>query len=464
MSTGDGAPLASRPEHTLRAAAHRAAQASPHYRDLPAGGNGNGSSSGNASDVDGDCDGGADARASWADTPFTSAADLLRGGPRMAARTGVTAYASSGTGGSAKPAFFTARDRAATVRRTAAGLVACGVDPGDTLVVAHGFGIWLIGPDFTSAGEELGLRVVPVGKGPGIAHTLALLRELGADVIATSPGYAQRLAALVGPGNAAAALGTRMLLLSGETVSGRLRASMRRSWGLDAVHSFYGSAELGHLGCDPAADGSIALTSDLAYEVLTAHGPAALREGATGELVVTTLFQEGMPLVRYRTGDLVRLTRVGQEGPVIPLEVRVLGRIAESAVLESGEKLWAWQVEEAVVGAEGITDFRAYVDEVPMERQWFTTGDRLSVRVATEHDRPLTPEAVRRLIAGLREMSLDMSAAVGSVEIELEWCAYDDLVADDGPGKPRRLVDRRDGFPAPVEAPGGAPAEAGGAR
>ncbi|MFE1959284.1 phenylacetate--CoA ligase family protein [Streptomyces sp. NPDC059479] len=459
MSTGDMAPLASRPEHTLRAAAHRAARTSPYYRDLPTGHGGSDCDSGGGSDSEGDGDDHARAGA-WADIPFTSAADLLRGGSRMAARTGVTAYASSGTGGSAKPAFFTARDRAATVRRTAAGLVACGVDPDDTLVVAHGFGIWLIGPDFTSAGEELGLRVVPVGKGPGIAHTLALLRELGADVIATSPGYAQRLAALVGPGDTATALGTRMLLLSGETVSGRLRASMREAWGLDAVHSFYGSAELGHLGCDPAADGSIALTSDLAYEVLTANGPAELREGATGELVVTTLFQEGMPLVRYRTGDLVRLTRVGPQGPVVALEAQVLGRIAESAVLESGEKLWAWQVEEALVGTEGITDFRAYVDEVPMDRQWFDTGDRLSVRVATRGDRPLTCEAVRRLVAALREMSLDMSAAVGSVEIELAWCVYDDLVAEDGPGKPRRLVDRRDGFPA--QAP--APAEAGGAR
>lgn len=419
-----------RPHEDLVAAADTAAQSSPHYGATLA-------------------EWRLKPDRTWTDCPMTAAADLVRHGSDFATRSAVTVFASSGTAHSAKPAFFSPRDQGATVRRTTASLIACGARAGTVLVVAHGFGIWLIGSDFTAAGGELGLRVLPIGKGPGMTHTLLLLRQFGAEVIATSPSYALRLARQLSSGSPARHLGTRMLLLSGETVSAGLRESLRRAWGLEQVHSFYGSAELGHVGCDPGADGRIRLSPEFAYEVLVDSAPVPLAPGARGELVVTTLYHEGMPLVRYRTGDLVELTSVRQTGAGIELEAAILGRIAASVVFESGEKLWCWQLEDLLLGGDPrISDFRAEVDESSAEnRQWFPVADRLTVYIATAGDVPLSADECDVVAARLRDVSLDMSAVGESVEFDVRWVPADKLAEHDRGGKPQRLVDRRGSRP-----------------
>ncbi|MGW1061829.1 phenylacetate--CoA ligase family protein [Micromonospora rubida] len=412
---------ATRPAHVLLAAAARAAGASPYYRRVLS-----------------------TPPADWASVPCTLPRDLMRDGPRFAATPAVTVYASSGTSGRAKPAFFTARDRAGTVRRTIQSLIGSGVTGSDTLVVAHGFGIWLIGSDFSSAGEELGLRVLPIGKGPSVVQSAQLMREYGATVIATSPSYARRLAVNSGsrPGDLGVELGVRMLLLSGEAISEVSRRDLGRAWGVEEIRTYYGTAEFGHLGCDVRGDTCVRLSDDFGYEILVDGEPADLRPGVRGELVVTTLFQEGMPLVRYRTGDLVEVGAVAELAGLISLDARVLGRLESSVVLESGEKLSLWQLEEVLLGQAGIVDFRAELNEVEADRQWFTIADQLTIRCATAGPRPPDSE-MDDVVLALRELSLDISAAGESLRFVVEWVTPEELIAHDGEGKPRRLVDRR---------------------
>jgi phenylacetate-CoA ligase len=418
------------------AALRLAADASPYYRNLS------------------DIADGEPAEAGWRAIPFTTSSDVLES--RAALRSSfrpLTTYASSGTTQKAKLAYFTPADHLATVRRTVVSLVACGARPTDTIVVAHGFGIWLIGSDFAAAGEQLGLDVLPVGKGPGLRHTLDLIEAAGADIVATSPAFAHRLASAVGNPAGEPVFGTRLLVLSGEVVTRAMSRQLSGLWGVEAVHSFYGSAELGHLGCDPDADGAIDISPDFCAEILDDAGtPLELRAGQRGEFALTTLYQQGMPLVRYRTGDQVELVSVAEAGEHLRISLRVLGRIEESVALEAGEKLWAWQLERALLEDEAVAEFQAVVEDGPSLGQWLPSHDLVTIRVTTVDDLPLDRDRLQRMREVLQSLSLDISAVAGAtVDFDLAWVPAATLRDPQAEGKLRRLEDRRPHAPAAAD-------------
>lgn len=384
-----------------------------------------------------------DAAIAWETVPFTTSTDLLEHRADFRGTLPVSVYASSGTSSRAKTAYFSTGDHAATIGRTIASLVASGVRPTDTLVVAHGFGIWLIGADFARAGETLGLTVLPIGKGPGLVHTLDLIDEVGCDVLATSPSYAYRLLN-AGLGEVPSRR-PRLILLSGEAVTPVLRRFLVEASGADRVHSFYGSAEMGHLGVDPRGDGVIDVHLDFACELIDGDERlVTLEPEAIGELVLTTLFHRGMPLVRYRTGDLVRVADIAAAGDRARLSVEVLGRLEESVALEAGEKLWAWQIDHVVMAHPAITDFQAIVREVPVASQWLSTRDEVVVRVATRNDMPVTDADIAQLENALRSASIDISAVAGATaDFRVEWMRGEELRDAATEGKRLRLVDQR---------------------
>ena len=227
----------------------------------------------------------------------------------------IVSLRTSGTSGPAKRLYFTRGDLERTVTFFAEGMGWI-AGPGDRVAVLMPCGV----PD--GVGELLCRGLTALGAQPlalgARADIAALGRELAdapPDVFVGFP-WQMRLLALLCP-----QLRPRAVLLSADYVPETLPALLRERWGC-AVTQHFGMTETGY-GCavqHPCAPGMVLRADELLAETVDPAGGAPLPPGAPGELVLTTLRREAMPLLRYRTGDLAVLDAAGNIA-------RVLGRV-----------------------------------------------------------------------------------------------------------------------------------------
>ncbi|MFD1730706.1 phenylacetate--CoA ligase family protein [Deinococcus malanensis] len=185
-----------------------------------------------------------------------------------------------------------------------------GIRPGDHVQVAFGYhrfaGGWLMQDGL----ETLGAKTIPFGPGETEAQ-LDTLRRLKVRVLVSAPSFAQKL------GEAGA--GVELLIAAGEPMSSiegrreRVQSALKCS-ALDC----YATSEAGLIALEtPAQDGMKVLDDWVYVEVVDPESGQPVQDGARGELVVTHLSKQAMPLLRFRTGDLTRLER-RMDGTYLP--------------------------------------------------------------------------------------------------------------------------------------------------
>lgn len=154
-----------------------------------------------------------------------------------------------------------------------------------------------------------GAAVLSLGKGGYMApvdKSLELMKEFQATVLATTPSYAALLAEESGkygitPGED---IRLRTIWLTGEGCSATFRERLEKWWNCRA-NFFYGSTECGVVGVECAEHrGYHIMEGHVKVEIVDPATGKPLPRGRTGEIVVTTLLREGMPMIRYRSGDL----------------------------------------------------------------------------------------------------------------------------------------------------------------
>lgn len=274
-----------------------------------------------------------------AECPLTSKADLRDAYPfgmlavdrsRLA-----TYHESSGTTGTPTASYYTEGDWVDLVDRYARMHV--GIGPGDTFLVRTPYALMLTGHVAHAAARACGATVVPADNrslATPYAKVVRLLHDLDVTLTWSLPTDALVWAAAarhagLQPGRDFPAL--RALLVAGEPLSPARRDRIAHLWQVPVVQE-YGASETGGLAGE-CPHGSLHLWADRAiFEVYDPQTGRISAEGS-GELVVTPLFREAMPLVRYHIGDRVEVTnedcRCGWALPV----VRVLGRFAAGAGL-----------------------------------------------------------------------------------------------------------------------------------
>jgi len=234
--------------------------------------------------------------------PFTEKADLREHYPfgllavpreRLA-----RVHASSGTGGKPTVVGYTHGDLDVWAEVMARCMATAGVRPGMLVHNANGYGLFTGGLGFHHGAERLGATVLPVSTGQ-TRRQLTLLRDLQAQVLCSTPSYAMTIAdALEADGGGPDALSLELGLFGAEPWSEAMRAQLERRLGLTA-RNFYGLSEIIGPGvaveCE-AADG------------LHLNEDHFLVEELDGELVITTLTKEALPLIRYRTADVATVT------------------------------------------------------------------------------------------------------------------------------------------------------------
>lgn len=237
--------------------------------------------------------------------PFTTAEELsARGGAMLLLSQSevrrVITGETSGTSGLVKRVFYTARDCENTVEFFAAGLSELVSHGGVTLIAMPFSGPYGLGELIAQAIERLGARPVKAGASLSYGEYGALLRRERPDSFVGMTAQLLSLLRLFGRGT------LRRALVSGDACPPAL-LSLIGGLGVE-LFPHYGSREMalgGAVTC-PAHCGMHLREEHVIAEIIGEDG-APLQRGESGELVITTVGMEAMPLIRYRTGDTARL-------------------------------------------------------------------------------------------------------------------------------------------------------------
>jgi phenylacetate-CoA ligase len=291
--------------------------------------------------------------ASFAEIPFLTKSDLRHAYPfglLAVPRSEIATYhESTGTSGEPTSSYFTENDWTDVASRFARN--AANMTPGDAVLVKTPYAMVTTAHQMHRAARLSGAMVVPADNRSGnmsYPRVVRLLRDIPVSVtwsLPTEPflwaAAARRLEA--NPERDFPVL--RALVVAGEPVSVEKRRRIGELWDARAFED-YGSTETGSLAGE-CREGSLHLWADRFHFELLDPETGFVRRRGRGELVVTSLFREAMPLVRYRLGDIVEVS----DGPCtcgwnLPT-VRVCGR-AEVAFQIGGKTVFPVDLEAAI--------------------------------------------------------------------------------------------------------------------
>jgi len=266
-------------------------------------------------------------------------------------------HASSGTTGKPTVVGYSMADLDRWSRLMARSMSAAGLRPGDLVHNAYGYGLFTGGLGAHYGAEKLGCVVVPVSGG-GTERQVTLLNDFKPRILCSTPSYALNIAEVAETmGVDIAKLPVCRGLFGAEPWSNELRAELDRRLGIKSC-DVYGLSEIMGPGvaceCDTTRDGLHGWEDHFLFEIIDPETLEPLPMGETGELVITTLTKEAMPMIRYRTRDITRLTdepcTCGRTHVRI---LRVDGRDDDMMIIR-GVNVYPSQMESVLVGLEGL--------------------------------------------------------------------------------------------------------------
>jgi phenylacetate-CoA ligase len=287
--------------------------------------------------------------------PFTTKDDLRQNYPfgmfAVPMAEIVRVHASSGTTGKPTVVGYTKGDIDTWSLLMARSLRAAGGRSTDKIHVAYGYGLFTGGLGAHYGGEYLGATVIPVGGG-FTERQVQLITDFRPDIIMVTPSYMLAIADEferqgLRPGDCSLRIG----IFGAEPWTESMRTEIERRMGLQAF-DLYGLSEIMGPGvgqeCSDSKDGLTLWEDHFFPEIIDPDSGRAVPDGEPGELVLTSLTKEAMPVIRYRTRDLTRLLP-GTSRPMRRIE-RIKGRSDDMLIIR-GVNVFPSQIE-AVLGQE----------------------------------------------------------------------------------------------------------------
>ena len=344
----------------------------------------------------------------------------------------VRLHASSGTTGKMTVVGYTANDITVWADLAARALSIAGAGRDDIVHIAYGYGLFTGGLGLHYGVERLGATAVPVSAG-NTRRQVELAQDFGATVLCCTPSYSLLL------GEQAIETGAdlgrlRLGVLGAEPWSEEMRSEIEARLGITALDIYGLSEVMGPavaMEC-PAKQGLHLAEDHFLPEVVDPDSGVPLPEGETGELVLTCMTKEALPLLRYRTGDLTRLTRQQCDcGRTTARMSKPLGRTDDMLIIR-GVNVFPSQIEREVLQTEGLEPhYELHLDRGP------TRMDELTVRV--EASESLLGDGDVHAIVG-RTLSARLQSALG-LGCSVEVVAPRSLSRSEG--KAVRVVDNR---------------------
>jgi phenylacetate-CoA ligase len=380
-----------------------------------------------------------------AELPFTVKEDLRQHYPfglfAVPREEVIRIHASSGTKGKPTVVGYTRNDLRIWREVMARALAAAGAEPGQLIQIAYGYGLFTGGLGFHDGAEHMGLTVVPVSSGNTLRQML-LLQDFHPQGLACTPSFALYIGeSLREQGTDPRAIGLAYGLFGAEPWTEAMRAQLEALWGCPAV-DFYGLSELigpGVAGeCVEARDGLHVNEDHFLPEIVDPRSGAALPAGAEGELVLTSLTKEALPMLRYRTGDVTRLDPTPCRcGRTTVRMARVKGRTDDMLIIK-GVNVYPSQLEAALLT---VADLAPHYQLVVDRREAFPT-----LAVTVEPDERVVREwgGFEAAPARLAALSAQVSACLrGHLGLNPEIAVVAPKTIPRSEGKAVRVVERR---------------------
>jgi phenylacetate-CoA ligase len=264
----------------------------------------------------------------------------------------VRLHVSSGTTGQAIAVLYTKADLEGWSDLLARCMYMTGARPGDTFQNLSGYGLFTGGLGFQYGAERLGLLSIPSGSGNG-RRQIQLMRDFSTNIIHIIPSFALRLMDVmmelgVDPKRD---LQLRLGYLGAEPYSEEVRRRVEEFYGIRVFNS-YGLSEMNGPGVAfecPYQSGMHIWEDAYVVEIIDPDTLEPVPEGVFGELVMTTLRREGMPIIRYRTRDITRI--IPGECPCGRVHKRldrIQGRSDDMFIIK-GVNIFPMQVEQVLM-------------------------------------------------------------------------------------------------------------------
>ncbi len=333
--------------------------------------------------------------------PFSTKADLRESYPLgwscVPEAELVRIHASSGTTGKRTVCAYTSRDVDDWADQFARCFTTAGVTPGDRVQVMVGYGLWTAGAGFQAGAERVGAMVVPTGPG-NLELQLEMMLDLESTVLCATSSFALLIAETVAERNLAGSLATRIGIFGSERWGPKVRQRIQALLGIETF-DIYGLTELygPGVGIECSEHEGMHVWSDyFLVEIVDPESGEEVAAGEQGEIVLTTLRKEAMPLIRYRTRDLSFVypepCRCGSPYPRIG---QLTGR-TDDMVKVKGVAVYPAQVESVLAHVEGVgSEYQLHVHREPGR------SDVLLVRVEADERAGLREEIAHQLREGL---------------------------------------------------------------
>ena len=339
----------------------------------------------------------------------------------------VRIHSTSGTTGKSVVIPYTQQD----VEDWADMMVSClqiaGVTNKDRVQVTPGYGLWTAGIGFQNGCEKLGAMVIPMGPG-NTEKQLAMMQDLRATVLIGTASYGLLLAEEAMQRKILDKIHLRRAVFGSERWGDNMRQRMEDILGIES-YDIYGLTEVygPGIGIDCECHSGIHYFPDYLYfEIINPETGELLPDGQVGELVITTLVKEGMPLIRYRTHDLTYIKREPcQCGRPYPQIGRILGR-SDDTVKIKGVNVYQGQLEDVIRMTPGLSS------EYQMIVNRESGKDSVLVRIEEDPKRPNSK-------AG-RELQHNIKAVINIIA-DVEVVPYRTLPRSEK--KSKRVFDRR---------------------
>lgn len=262
----------------------------------------------------------------------------------------VRIHASSGTTGKRKILAYTAGDVATFALQMARCFELAGLCENDRMQVAVGYGLWTAGAGFQSGSELVGMLTIPVGPGNLDMH-LNLLKDMKATCFGATASMALLLAEEVERAGIGDKIALKKVICGAETRSEKMRLAIESKLGLDSSHDIAGMTEMYGPGTaiDCHCHSGLHYWADLfIIEVVDPLTLQPVPEGQVGEMVVTSMRKEAVPLLRYRTHDLTRLIPGKCDcGLNLPRHDAILGR-SDDMIVYRGVNIYPGQIMDVI--------------------------------------------------------------------------------------------------------------------
>ena len=294
--------------------------------------------------------------------PFTTKKDLRNHYPfglfTVPMSEVVRVHSSSGTTGKPTVVGYTKADMDVWDEVMARAFTMAGTSSEDIVHNGYGYGLFTGGLGFHNGAEKVGATIIPASGGM-TDRQLMLMKDFGATILAATPTFSLHMAEVAkkAGSNYLKDFKLKAGIFGAEPTSRGLKKEVSEAWGID-YHEVYGLSEIIGPGvaCSCKESELLHVFEDHFYfEIIDSKTGEAMPEGERGELVITPLTKQALPLLRYRTGDITSITKEPCKCGRTHLRMESIVGRADDMLIISGVNVYPSQIEHVIANTEGVT-------------------------------------------------------------------------------------------------------------